>query len=198
MSDFTDIYTGLLILQYADKPKAVAHIKALADEWEKVYDFARSFETEFDLSSAWGDRLDKIGAIVGRSRIVEKGYAKTYFGFDGITNAKTFGKGPFFRILKDSGYAPTVLNDTQYRFFIKAKILKNTASPRLATIDSIDGLQKKIDILFSSMAHIVDNLDMTMTLYVSSDFDLELLDMATDEDLLPSPQGVRYTDYVEY
>jgi len=198
MSDFTEIYKSLLILQYADKPKARQTIETWAAEWEGIYDFARSFETEFDLDTAWGDRLDKIGKIVGQDRIVERGYAKTYFGFEGIPGAKTFGAGPFFSILRDSGFAKTVLDDTQFRFFIRAKIAKNIASARLSSAGGDNGLQDTIDFLFKSQAFVVDNKDMTLTIYIDEAYDLDQLRIIRDEDLLPSPQGVGYKTVIQY
>jgi len=198
MSEFTETYKSLIILQYADKPKARQTIETWASEWEGIYEFARSFEVEFDLDTAWGDRLDKIGKIVGQGRIIERGYAKKYFGFEGMLNAKTFGEGPFFRILRDSGFEKTVLSDEQYRFFIRAKIAKNIASARLSSASGDHGLQETIDFLFKSSAFVVDNKDMTLTIYIDESYDLDQLRIIRDENLLPSPQGVGYKTFIQY
>lgn len=190
MSEFTEEYKKLLILQYVDKTKARQTVETWASEWQGIYDFARSFEVEFDLDNAWGDRLDKIGKIVGRSRIVERGYAKKYFGFEGTANAKTFGEGAFFSILRDSGYEATELSDEQYRFFIRAKIAKNIVSAHISSQTGRTGLQDTVDFLFKSKAFVVDNKNMTMTVYIDESFDTDDLRIITDEDLLPTPQGV--------
>jgi len=196
MSDFTEYYKSLLILQYADKPKARGDIEARAREWDGIYDFARSFETEFDLDKAWGDRLDKIGKIVGRSRIVERGYLKTYFGFAETPNLLGFGLAPFYK-LTDPTYQKTELSDEQYRFFIRAKIAKNVASARLSSETGAQGLQETIDFLFSSQAFAIDNKDMTMSIYIDGFFDADRIKMIIDEDLIPTPQGVGIKNFIQ-
>lgn len=190
MSDFTEAYIKHLILQYVDKPKARATIETYASEWESIYNFSRSFEVEFDLDTAWGDRLDKIGNIVGQSRIIERGYAKRYFGFSGTTFAKTFSEGAFFRILRDSAYEQTELSDEQYRFFIRAKIAKNIVGATISSKTGRTGLQETINFLFKSKAFVVDNKNMTMTVYIDESVDNDDLTIIVNENLIPAPQGV--------
>ena len=195
--DFIDQYKQLLILQYSDKEKAVAEINVLIRTWSKVFDLFNSFFDEFDIDQAFGDRLDIIGRIVGVNRIVEDGILKKYFGFSGITNALTFGKGTFFDLFKDAIYTDTELNDTQFRFFIKAKIAKNTTSAYMVNDDRIS-LQKTIRFLFSDRAFIIDRQDMTLDLYVDVDFPAEDFLLLTVLNLLPKPQGVRYSQFFSY
>ena len=82
MSDYTDIYKNLLIKQYWDKANAVAEVELRAGAYERVYQILRDFETAFDLDTATGDRLDKIGKIVGISREDLEPYFDLFFGFD--------------------------------------------------------------------------------------------------------------------
>lgn len=187
--DFIDQYRELLIIQYSDKPKAVAEIDLLTGTWSKVFDFFNAFFTEFDLDQAFGDRLDKIGKIVGVSRIVPEGIVKRYFGFSGVANALPFGEAPMFDFLNDSLYSSTELNDNQFRFFIRAKITKNITSAYMAN-DERQSLQESIQFLFKNQAFIVDNKDMTLTVFVSQAFPEEDLLLLQALDLIPSPQGV--------
>ena len=62
--NFESEYVNLLIKQYWEKPKAAAEIGMKAGAWRKTFDWLSSFENEFDLDSATGDRLDIIGRIV--------------------------------------------------------------------------------------------------------------------------------------
>ena len=48
MSDFTDIYKELVILQYYQKEKAQGEIKVYSDEFENVYSFLNEFCTSSD------------------------------------------------------------------------------------------------------------------------------------------------------
>ena len=90
MTAFTDEYTQLLIQQYFDRPNAKAEIDLYASEAELIFNFFNAFRTEFDLDTADGDRLDKIGKLVGQMR-------------EGDT-------------------------DDDYRFFIRARVIKNIAA----------------------------------------------------------------------
>lgn len=195
--DFIDQYRELLIIQYSDRPKAIAEIDLLTGSWSKTFDFFNAFFTEFDLDGAYGDRLDKIGKLVGVSRIVEEGLVKKYFGFEGITNALTFGAGPFFSIIKDTGYTDTELNDTQLRFFIRSKISKNVVSAYMIS-DDRRGLQEVIQFLFKNRAFATDNRDMSLTVYVDESFPPEDLTLILALGLIPKPQAVKIKNIVEY
>lgn len=95
---FIDQYTLLLIKQYWEKPRARAEIEAMAGSWSEIYTILDRFSKHFDLDrnidsylfdlgdgtlldlgdgtvlgvdeNIWaeGDRLDKIGSIVGLPR----------------------------------------------------------------------------------------------------------------------------------
>lgn len=95
---FVDQYTLLLIKQYWEQPRARAEIEAMTGSWSEIYTILDEFSKRFDLDSnideylfalsdgslldlgdgsvlavdenilAEGDRLDKIGAIVGLAR----------------------------------------------------------------------------------------------------------------------------------
>ena len=187
--DFIDEYVKLIIMQYSDSPNAVAEIELIMSTWSKVYDFFNSFFDEFDLDQAYGDRLDIIGKIVGVSRIVPDGIAKKYFGFSGVANALTFGEGAFFDLFRDSIYTDTQLNDAQYLFFIRSKISKNVTSAYMVSDDRVS-LQETIQFLFSNSAFVVDNQDMSISIYIEESFGSEDLLLLQQLDLIPKPQGV--------
>ena len=189
--DFIDQYKQLLIIQYYDKTNATEEVELLFGTWSKVYDFFSAFFQEFDLDQAYGHRLDIIGKIVGVSRIVPFSFPKKYFGFDGVPNALTFGEGKLFDLFRDSLYTDTQLNDTQYRFFIRAKIAKNVTSAFLANDERV-GLQETIQFLFNSGAVVVDNQDMTLDIFIDYSFSSDDLLLLKQLDLIPSPQGVGY------
>lgn len=197
MDEFTKSYVDLLIQQYWCKSKAKGEIRAYAELAKPLYAFIDDFEREFDLDRAYGHRLDLIGKIVGFSRIVPNAQPKTYFGFSGTPNARTFAQAPLFDLFNDTGFTDSELDDTRYRFFLKAKIAKNAADAHLVT-DDRNSLQTVINILFRSMAYVVDNFDMTLTLYVDESFPDEDLIVLRRSDLLPNPVGVDYKFIIKY
>jgi len=194
-TDFTKQYTDLLIIQYHNKPKAKGHIEVFASELEKIYNLLVSFEDAFDLDKATGKQLDILGKIVGINRIVPFSIAKDYFGFSDVPNSKTFGAGKF-KDLKEIAYTDYELNDEDYRFFIKAKVLKNFTSGYL----SKDGLnlQGAIDFLFDNKAYIVDNRDMTFTIYINDTFNLGKISFIRQLGLYPFPCGTDLKYLVSY
>jgi len=195
--DFIDQYTKLLIMQYYDKPKAKAEIEGVAGEFSKVYGFFSAFMNEFDLDDATGDRLDIIGNIVGFNRIVPNSLAKYFFGFDGDSTAKGFDD--LFSIvdsapLKDLfalDYTDTQLSDNDYRTFIRAKIAKNIVKAYMVS-DGQDSIQDITPLIFGDMAYVLDNYNMSMTLYLPFNFDSDILKVAQESGLIPHAQGVGY------
>lgn len=204
MSFETD-YQNLLIKQYWEKPKAQAEIGLQASTWARVFEFLQSFETEFDLDTAYGDRLDIIGRIVGINRIIPLIIPKLFFGFNDNANSRGFADK--FEVIADiapfadrfaSVYSDLQLDDNDYRFFIRAKIARNTGSPYLIDEEGIS-IQSVISFLFEGSAYVVDNKNMSLTLYVSPSYDPVKLAAILSLNLLPKPQGVQYTvvNYIE-
>jgi len=198
MTDYTKEYVNLLIKQYWNKPNASAEIELQAGTWERIANLLRSFPEEFDVDVATGDRLDIIGRIVGINRIVPLVVPKIAFGFDENDNARSFDdkfapladRAPFAEKFARQ-YTDLELDDPTYRIFIKAKIAKNVGDPYIATDEGIN-IQSAVITLFGGLAYVVDNKDMTLTLYVSPTVDEVRLNAILTLDLLPKPQGVRY------
>jgi len=195
---FESEYVNLLIKQYWEKPKAAAEIEMMAGTWRRTFEWIDSFSDEFDLDNATGDRLDIIGRIVGIKRIVPFVVPKIAFGFDENPNARGFDdkfspladRAPF-QDKFERAYTSLQLDDTAYRFFIRARIAKNVGGPYLVDDQGL-AIQTAINTLFDGLAYVLDKKDMTMTLYVSPQYNLDNLRAIIKLDLLPKPQGVRY------
>ena len=195
---FESDYVNLLIKQYWEKPRANAEIEFKAGVWNKTYEWIDSFTEEFDIDTATGDRLDIIGRIVGISRIVPFVVAKIAFGFNENANARGFDdkftplvdRAPFQNKF-ERAYTTLQLDDLAYRFFIRAKISRNTGSPYLVDDRGLS-IQESVNALFEGSAYVIDKKDMTLTLYVSPTFNFERLLAIIRLNLLPKPQGVRY------
>lgn len=195
---FESEYADLLIKQYWEKPKAYAEIEMKAGGYRRVFEWLRSFLDEFDLDQATGDRLDIIGRIVGINRIVPLVVPKIAFGFDENPNAR--GLDDKFQSIADAApfqdkferaYTDLQLDDNDFRFFIRAKIAKNIGSPYLVDDNGLS-IQEAVNTLFEGLAYVLDNQDMTLTLYVSPQFNLDRLNAIISLELLPKPQGVPY------
>lgn len=184
---FSTNYLDLLILQYRDLPKASATIEALTSKFEELYNVVLEFDNAFDIDTAVGVQLDTLGKIIGLPRVLPILVERVYFGFAGTLNADTFGKAPLKR-LSDNDLTPTELNDSDYRFFLKAKIAKNVVTAKM--IDDNFSIQDAVSFVFGTAAYINDNQDMTMTLFVDEDYPTRLLSSLQELDLIPRPQAV--------
>ena len=195
---FESEYVNLLIKQYWEKPKAAAEIKMKAGVWRKTFEWIDSFSNEFDLDNATGAQLDIIGRIVGIGRAIPYSIPKIAFGFDENPNARGFDdkfspmvdRAPF-QDKFERAYTDLQLDDSAYRFFIRAKISKNIGSPYLIDDQGLS-IQAVINTLFGGLAYVLDRKNMTLALYVSPLFSLDKLRAILRLDLLPKPQGVRY------
>lgn len=199
MSDFIDQYTMLLIKQYWEKPRAKAEVRLKMGAWQKVVDLLRAFEVEFDLDHARGKQLDTLGKIVGIPRVVPMVLPRIAFGFADNPNSRGFADrfnviregAPFARRFEPQ-YTSMQLSDNQYRRLIRAKVSLNVTSAYIASDDRIS-IQDVINQAFTGRAYVVDNQDMSLTLYVSPTVSLDELRLIRQLGLLPKPQGVRYS-----
>ena len=182
-------YSDLLIYQYIKKPKARATIDALMGEYDKLNENAIDLLEQWDIDKARGYSLDIIGKRVGVSRVLPSAVSKGYFGYLQTINAKPWGDGVWYRQGEATGDALT-LNDTDYRFLIRAKIFKNFQN---GTMDYILNALREI---LNADANIQDNLDMTATVFLPLE-SLNILQryMIEQMDILPRSMGVKY-DFV--
>jgi len=94
----------------------------------------RQLMQERSLDTAVGAQLDIIGEIVGQPRELIDTALIDYFAYLGYPNAQSFGDlnigslGGVYYSLGDPLAGNTLLNDDQYRLFIKAKIIKNNTN----------------------------------------------------------------------
>ncbi len=182
----------LIILQYSDKPNAKAEMTALLSEYQEAWTFFENFIPSFDIDQAWGDRLDLIGKIVGFGRTISLIIDKKYFGFDHQPNALGFDQAPFYRH-GDELYSSTDLNDYDYQFYLKAKIIKNNVN---AVMGGENSLQRAYLSLFDNQAYVVDNKDMTLTLFLQDVSFLDRVSVLEQLNLMPLPQGVRIKEVI--
>lgn len=176
-----------LIWQYKDKPKAIQTIQAITSETKDTLQTILDAANILDIDNATGYALDLVGRHVGISRILSKAMAKEYFGFLDNESSLGFNVGEFYRN-GDSLNASVKLNDDDYRFFIKAKILKNHQNGTLENI--VDSVQ----MLCGKGSNVIDLQNMTMNIVVNSQsLNTITLYAIKSLDALVRPVGVKYT-----
>lgn len=175
-----------LIWQYRGKPRARQTVGLLFSESRETWTSVITLASLLDIDKATGYGLDLIGRHVGLGRTLNAFIPKAYFGWQGADAAQGFGDGVFYRLggaLNDS----TRLDDDDYRFLLRARVLKNTQRPTLAAISDA------IRYLLGPQAVVIDNLDMSMNIVVPEKMLTPLRLYAVRHlDILVRPVGVRY------
>jgi len=167
----------------------------------------RQLMQERSLDTAIGAQLDLIGEIVGQPRELIDTALLTYFAYLGYPDAESYGDlndssaGGFYRGIDDPLAGNTLLNDEQYRLFIKAKIIKNSTN---ATPNQI--LQFVSFVFDSSQNQLIEEGDAAYTLMIGkelSSFETVLLTYISYSSgypsrFVPKPIGVRvnYGTYI--
>ena len=173
-----------LIWQYRKKPKARATAKLLNDEVYKTFGDAIKIAEILNIDTASGYALDLVGRHVGISREQQNLILKDFFAFTQTEKKQGFNKGEFYRLgnsLKGSFY----LNDSDYRFLIKAKIIKNYQT------GTLENSYKSLEFLLGAGNFIFDNYDMTLNLVLKNAKTTQfLINLIFKNDILARPVGV--------
>lgn len=205
MSEYTQQYISRLISQYENKPNASAEVELLASIAERVFEFLGDMPDKYDIDNATGAQLDVIGKWLGQSRKLPKAIPEIRFGFTVTSNSRgfdskfdgTFEGAPFASKFR-ADFSDLELADPEYRIYLKLKgAYNNTHSVITEDNDyTKPTLQDAVEIAFGD-AWIEDNLNMTLTVYIGSQGEKSRIEPIRALDLIPRPQGVEITDFVE-
>lgn len=177
---------NFIIWQYRTKPKALGTIRAIYAETDNTFKNVIQVADILNIDKAIGYTLDLVGKHVGVSRVLPTAIAKEYFGWLKDKTALSFGIGEFYRN-GDALYASVVLNDNDYRFFIKARITKNYQTGEISNIVN------SIKFVIGKHGNIIDTQNMTMNVLVNSDqLNSITLYAISKMDILVRPVGVMY------
>lgn len=186
-----DSYLGLITGMHAGKPKFEAMIKALVEPIVAQQAFLEHLPIDFDIDTAIGVQLDKVGEWVGRTRFVSVPIAGAWFSFD--IDRRGFDQGVWYQPQYDTPAGITRLDDDTYRTLLRAKIAANNWDGTLPSA------KRALEILFPSgdtRIIVIDNQDMTITFGVAGVIPSALFIALLSQGYLPlKPEGVR-ADYL--
>lgn len=190
----TDEYTKLIIIQYKGKEKAYKTIELYVKELfaDDVY---FQVQDAFNLETAVGVQLDILGKYVGIDRFY-KGQELDGQDFFSMTNyaddPAQKGFSDYTNFESKSGRFLTYsnilsnnlkLNDDDFRFLIKLKIIQNNIDHSHKSID------ESIKEFFGNEVIPSSKLDMTMDYFIPANAS-EIINVAVEKNLLPRPMGV--------
>ena len=197
-----EYYQDLLIVQYHDKPKAKAMIKAEMEETlANLLDI--QVRDAFDVDTAVGVQLDIIGKWVGVDRIF-KGQMfdnQTWFSLTRYNEPTTPLQGGFSRFdnfnTLEGGFLTydfivstrNKINDTDFRMLIKLKIIRNNIKHSPKDID--EAMYK----LFADTLYTVWGECMEMTFYYKKK-NYGIVKLGQEKKCFPIPTGVK-ANFVE-
>jgi hypothetical protein len=160
----------------------------------------KSLMQDRSLDTAYGVQLDIIGDIVGQPRVLFDTALLKYFAYFDYPEAQAYGDlsdnslgGPRWDI-NTALAGNTLLNDEQYRLFIKAKILKNSTNA------TPDDMIKFVNFVFgASISVVIAEGNAEFTLLVGKElnsFEKALLTYVSNVDgfdvpFMPKPVGVK-------
>lgn len=197
--ELIDYYKGLLILQYASRPNAVAEVDAFIRALVQNQIISQVGDG-FDVTTALGAQLNILGTYRGINRVlfgISPGdywsmvpcadpAPNSYFGW-----ALAAGADPTWRWLEvnDLDSVPYTLSDSQMRRLIQFA----------AAVDSWDGTLGNLDNIlytfFGVYVSLIDNENMSITYqHTASDPDPDsLFEIAKLADVLPHPAGIAFS-----
>ena len=158
--------------EYSTHPIFDNYITIVMDELQELQNLFKDLTQLRDLDNAVGAQLDIIGAIVGQPRLLVDFGLFPFFGFDGATNAQTFGTlanpsvGGVWKSVSDKEGEDYLLNDDDYRFILRARIAANISntSPQ-GVMDAVNYILQRTDTEIDEVqpAHVVITYYGTLT-----------------------------------
>ena len=131
--DYQELATSRYTDLFKDDVVFDAIIKSIISPLQSYQIFLKDFHDNFlSIDNSFGQQLDIIGGLVGQPRVLINFLTEPYFGFEGATNAESFGTesdpdvGGYWRsILNPNAGTSKTLDDGTYRKLLKARIIKN-------------------------------------------------------------------------
>lgn len=192
--ELIEYYKNLLIMQYRDKSKALAHIENIVRSG-MIYDIAIAVRDGFNLDTAKGKQLDVLGRIIGPSRtITGTTFTRAYYGYMLYGDTAPFTFNPMlvygaedgdvqFRNYTEGQQSLYDLTDEEYRVILKLAIVRNNSNASVKSIDDI------LNALFGAECYFIDRMNMTIGFLVGANL-FRVFNIAKATGLLPAPAGV--------
>lgn len=158
MSADITAYLAKITSEHSDQPDFMAVVSLFVQPFADLSNLLFDLKLLFDIDTAVGDQLDKVGDRIGRTRFLDTPLTGVYFAFN--TYGVGFNQGVWYE-----PFNPTTglvrLPDDHYRVLLKATILANIWD------GTVPGAYAAWDILFPTSSGLVfliqDNTDMSMS-----------------------------------
>lgn len=185
-----------LAVQYSESTNFINYLSAILREHQTLEDALQDILNNRSIDTAFGIQLDIIGEIVGQPRILVDATAFQFFGFEGTIGALSFGTltdagiGGRFRSVVEQLTGNRLLVDTEYRTFIRARIIANYTN---GTIEDMISAVKNI-LPGTNVVTIVEDAALReVTINVGRTLTANEQQFLSVTNLIPKPIGVKLT-----
>jgi hypothetical protein len=197
LTPIIEAYQNLLIVQYANKPKARATIALFAQQLlaNGIY---WDVQDAFDIDTAVGKQLDILGKYIGVDRFFTgENFPDDAFAFsDAQTSPLSESRG--FIDAQNSSFESGIflgtqdviaphqaMDDATYRLILQLKIIQNNINCSTKIIN------ETLYNYFGLNIYMTDNYDMSITYHALTEDTLTFLKLALQKQVLPRPMGVQ-------
>jgi len=183
-------YKTLATPAYRDLPRFGAVLDAITQPLADVVSTAAGLIADFDLDTAEGAQLDKVGEWVGITRAVITPVPNQFFTWNSTTKGWNAGywKGPFTPV-----DGVSLLDDTSYRAALRFKIAQNHWEGPLSGFNSFF---VRLEAASENIVIVHDNMDMTMSVSFFGPIMSNFLRLFIEQqDMVPRPMGVAISGY---
>ena len=174
--------------QYRGKPRAVAWYNITRTIGAQFADVFQDIRTSYNIDTATTDELNVIGRIV----VIDRGYEGQII-FDPIrwgSGSRWGGSG--VRHMTPVGAGSMEVSDQIYRILLKAKVAKNNSDA------TVEGILRSIALITDiNVVRLLDYEDMSFAIEFSETLDSVTRFVLNNFNVIPKPQGVRFTGYIE-
>lgn len=131
IKDYLADMRSKVTMSFEDSPVFDKYLQLFASQVEEIQQVYKQLMQDRSIDTAVGKQLDIIGDIVGQPRELISTEFIPYFGYQGAFEVQSYGDlddssvGGYYWDYNQPLAGNVLLNDEQYRLFIKAKILKN-------------------------------------------------------------------------
>jgi len=188
-----------LATEYRESTNLINYIKTLlaeSDNLEQVYQDIYCLRW---IDTAFGAQLDVIGEIVGQPRELVNASLLYYFGFFDFPTAQSFGTvddpsvGGEFRTEEESVVGNRLLEDEEYRFYIKGRIAKNSIIP------TVNNMEEFFNYIFgTSTTYVFDYQDMSYSVAIGRVLTPNEQVFLLLGNVVPKVAAVRIRDYITF
>ncbi len=196
--DHKKLAISRLASQFTESTNLIAYIRALLVEADTLESVFQDILNKRFIDTAEGIQLDILGAIVGQPREFIGADLFGYFGFAVNPVSGSFGTlldislGERFRITGESITGIRILTDTEYRLFIRARIIRNSTR---STPEDIIG---QIKFLFQAEQIIFQDGDTQYSVSIGKILTSEEKSVLLNTDIVAKTAGVKVNYITNY